>query len=166
MLEQRVTDIIRKPLNDLGYEVVQVRWQANGKYNTLQILAERLDGERLSVGDCQDISRNISAVLDVEDIIDSRYNLEVSSPGVDRPLTQLKDFQKYQGFTARFQLKVGAPLEGTEFVRRKFKADIIEVSDDGIIKLVSEDKHNLQTEFSNIESAKLVLTDALLKAKI
>ena len=166
MIEQKVTEIITKPLETLGFELVQVKWLSDGKRFTMQIFVDKKDGERLSVADCETITKSISTLLDVENVFDGRYFLEVSSPGIDRPLVKLKDFVKYTGFVAKFTLKNGVELEGTEFIRRKLKATIVKVSENGNIELETDDKHKLTTNFDNIDTAKLVLTDELIKAKI
>lgn len=166
MIEQKVTDIIEKPLEALGYGLVQVKWLSDGKRFTLQIFADKQDGERLAVSDCEVITKSISALLDVENVFDGRYFLEVSSPGIDRPLVKIADYKKYTGFVAKFILRNGVELAGTEFIRRKLKAKIISITDEGKIELLTDDNHSTITNFDNIDSAKLVLTEELIKAKI
>ena len=111
-IERRMAEIITPVIEDLGYELVRVRLMS-GKTHTLQIMAERPEGG-IEVDDCGKISTAVSAVLDVEDPITDAYTLEVSSPGIDRPLTRLKDFDVWEGFEAR--------LETTELIdgRRRF----------------------------------------------
>lgn len=101
-LTRRIQELIEPSLEDMGYEVVRVLYRS-GENATLQIMAERKDDQPMNVDDCADISRVVSALLDVDDPITEAYNLEVSSPGIDRPLTRLKDFDRFRGFVARVE---------------------------------------------------------------
>src|ERR1700733_12733059 len=106
-LEHRIAEMIEPSLDGMGYELVRVLMQ--GRQNpVLQVMAERKDGAGMTVEDCADISRQISALLDVDDPIAGAYSLEVSSPGIDRPLTRPKDFEAYAGFEAK--LETNEPL--------------------------------------------------------
>ena len=154
---ERIEGLITPTIAAMGYEIVRVHL-SGGRRPVLQVMAERLDGAAMSVDDCADISRTVSALLDVEDPISGAYNLEVSSPGIDRPLTRLKDFARYAGFEARIETK--GLIDG----RRRFK---------GILKGVTGETVRLEVEgglaelpFGGILRAKLVLTDALMAAGV
>ena len=139
-----------------GYEIVRLRLMAGKAQRRLQIMAETPDGEMV-VEDCARLSRAVSAVLDAADPITGEYLLEVSSPGVDRPLTRLKDFAAYEGHEARIELDRLA--EG----RKRFKGRLAGVEADSVaIDLEGED-HTALVPFDWIVEAKLTLTDALLK---
>ena len=154
---ERIERLIAPTIAAMGYDIVRVHL-SGGRRPVLQIMAERVDAVPMSVDDCTDISRTVSAVLDVEDPIAGAYNLEVSSPGIDRPLTRLKDFERYAGFEARIETK--GLIDG----RRRFK---------GILKGVAGETVRLEVEgglaelpFDGILRAKLVLTDALMAADV
>lgn len=149
--------LIEPSMEDLGFELVRVI--LTGGYNpTLQIMADRRDGKPMTVEDCTAISRQVSAIMDVEDPIEGHYVLEVSSPGIDRPLTRLKDFDRFKGHQARVELKL--LTDG----RRRFKAEIIGPKGDGDVEF-DADGDRFQVEFGLIQKAKLVLTDALIAAR-
>ena len=107
----------------MGYELVRVHYGSGSGRPTLQIMAERLDRQPMTVDDCAEISRNISALLDVEDPLEDAYLLEVSSPGIDRPLIRPADYERFAGFEARLELT--RPIEG----RRRFRGRIGELAD-------------------------------------
>jgi len=139
-----------------GYEIVRLRLMG-GADRRLQIMAERPDGH-MEVSDCAALSRAISDVLDAADPIAGEYMLEVSSPGVDRPLTRLKDFQANQDMAVRLELDRLA--EG----RKRFKGVLAGVEDqDVLIDLEGEVEHTARVPFAWIVDAKLVLTDELMK---
>ncbi|MEM7269492.1 MAG: ribosome maturation factor RimP, partial [Pseudomonadota bacterium] len=100
-MDRRIADIIAPMTGALGFELVRVRVMG-GDTPTVQVMAEKPDGT-MEVDDCAELSRNISAVLDVEDPIDSEYTLEVSSPGIDRPLTRAEDFERWAGWKAKLE---------------------------------------------------------------
>ncbi|MBV6634147.1 MAG: ribosome maturation factor RimP [Alphaproteobacteria bacterium] len=154
----KVATIIEPALEDMGYELVRVQLQG-GKRPVLQIMADRADGASMTVDDCADISRAISAVLDVEDPIPDAYHLEVSSPGIDRPLTRLKDYVNYAGFQAKVELFHHATTEPGG--RRKFSGTIIGTQDDDAVVLEMEEGE-IALPFNGIQKAKLILTDALI----
>src|SRR5258708_25130091 len=116
----KVEDLLAPVLEALGYGIVRVQLHS-GRRATLQIMAERRDGAAMSVDDCAQISRAASALLDVEDPITGAYDLEVSSPGIDRPLTRLQDFERFAGFEAK--LETDRLLDG----RRRFRGRILGV---------------------------------------
>ena len=157
-LEQRIARIIEPVANDLGYSLVRVRMtQENGL--TLQIMAEDGNG-RFNITDCERLSKDVSPVLDVEDPIDREYHLEVSSPGIDRPLVRARDFATYIGHEAKVEL--ADLLDG----RKRFRGLIAAVDDEAVtIKLPDAPKGedpNHRLPFIMLAEAKLVMTDALL----
>ena len=154
--DDKVTAIITPVIEDLGYELVRVTLGGSDR-PILQIMAERPDGTML-VDDCAKISRELSAVLDVEDPIGGEYSLEVSSPGMDRPLTRMKDFVRFSGFEARIESH--HPKVGPSGDQRRFKGRM-RVEDDKIIMVV--DGREYSFDFDEIAKAKLVLTDDLIK---
>ncbi|HUE44706.1 MAG TPA: ribosome maturation factor RimP [Aestuariivirgaceae bacterium] len=159
---RRVAGVIEPTLQSLGLRLVRVKFTGG----TLQIMAERPDGT-MTVDDCAALSRAVSPVLDVEDPIQGSYTLEVSSPGIDRPLVRLEDFERWAGHLARIELK--APLSPDQGFgsRRRFRGTI-EAREGGTIKLVlppngkPEEPTEVTLDFDNISDAKLVLTDELL----
>jgi ribosome maturation factor RimP len=157
-LEQRIAHIVEPVANDLGYALVRVKvTQDNGC--TLQIMAEDAHG-RFTIADCERLSKDVSPVLDVEDPIDREYHLEVSSPGIDRPLVRARDYRTYIGHEAKVEL--ADALEG----RKRFRGEIAAVTDDTVtIRLPdaprdSDPDHVLP--LVAIAEAKLVMTDKLL----
>ncbi|CAO3372028.1 ribosome maturation factor RimP [Azospirillum sp. YIM DDC1] len=151
----RIEQIITPSVEAMGYELVRVQL-TGGQRMVLQVMAERADGAPMTVEDCADISRAISAVLDVEDPIKSAYTLEVSSPGIDRPLTRLKDFERFAGFEAKLETRLA--VDG----RKRFKG-MLKGVEDGLVCIESE-QGAARLEFDNILRAKLVLTDELIRA--
>ena len=145
------------PIEAMGYELVRVL-VTGGRRPTLQIMAEKADGSGMSVDDCARISRTISAVLDVEDPISGEYTLGVSSPGIDRPLTRLKDFRRYAGFEARVDL--AAPVDG----RKRFNGRLLGVDDAERVLVETEPGVREALPFEGIARAKLILTDELVAA--
>jgi ribosome maturation factor RimP len=159
---RRVADVIEPTLQSMGLRLVRVKFTGG----TLQIMAERPDGT-MTVDDCAALSRAVSPVLDVEDPIQGSYTLEVSSPGIDRPLVRLVDFERWAGHLARIELKAPlAPDQGFGS-RRRFRGTI-EAPEGDTIRLVlppdgkPEDPTEVRLDFDNISDAKLVLTDELL----
>jgi ribosome maturation factor RimP len=153
MLAERIAKLITPAIEAMGFDLVRV--QVSGSQRpTLQIMAEPANGRVMSVDDCADISRAISAVLDVEDPIAGAYSLEVSSPGIDRPLTRPKDYERFLGHEAK--VETTAPLDG----RKRFKGPIKSVDANAVELTV--DGADLRIPFAAIHKAKLVLTDALI----
>lgn len=155
--ENRVAELIAPVIADLGFELVRVKLLqgASGRSQTLQIMAERPDGT-MNVDGCAKISRAVSALLDVEDPIRGEYVLEVSSPGIDRPLVRLQDFDKYAGFVAK--VETSEPIDG----RRRFRGLLKGIEGSNI--LLEGDDVVYTIAFDTIEKAKLVLTDELIAA--
>jgi ribosome maturation factor RimP len=151
-IDRRIAGIVAPTIEGMGFEPVRIRLMS-GKRTTLQIMAERPDGG-IEVEDCAKISRAVSAVLDVEDPISGEYSLEVSSPGIDRPLTRLKDFERYEGYEVR--VETAELIDG----RRRFKG-LLEGVEDGEV-LIAIPEGTIGLEFDMISDAKLVLTDALI----
>lgn len=159
-LEEQIYNIIEGPLNHIGFNIVRLRLlnRSSGAHNMkiLEILIERMDDAKVSIGDCKNASTHISAVLDVEDIIDSKYNLEVSSAGIERPLVKISDFVRFKNNVA--EIKLHNAMEGT----KKYQGKIIEVIKDQISLEVNKNKI-IEISFDNIKDAKLVLTDELFR---
>ena len=152
-IDRRMAEIITPVIEDMGFELVRVRLMS-GKTTTLQIMADKPDGG-IEVDDCADISQAVGAVLDVEDPILDEYTLEVSSPGIDRPLTRLKDFEMFEGYEAK--IETSEMIDG----RRRFKGELAGVEDDEVLINVAEGTIGLK--FDWLSDAKLVLTDDLIK---
>ena len=152
-IDRRVTEIIAPVIEDMGYEVVRVRLMS-GKDTVLQIMAQKPDGT-IEVDDCAEISTAVSAVLDVEDPILDQYNLEVSSPGIDRPLTRLKDFAQWEGFEAK--IETDELIDG----RRRFKGPLAGIEGDEVLITIAEGTIGLKFEW--LSDAKLILTDDLIR---
>ena len=152
-LERRIETIVEPTASGMGYELVRV---AMGKGGTLQIMIDRADGAPIGVDDCALLSRALSAVLDVEDPIPTAYTLEVSSPGIDRPLTRPKDYVRWAGHVAR--LETAAPIDG----RRRFKGTLIGIEGD-TVKLRLDDGVEAAVPLPAIAKAKLELTNQLIE---
>ena len=140
----------------VGYEIVRLRLAGGEHVRSLQIMAERDDGTML-VADCTALSRALSEVLDAADPIHGEYTLEVSSPGIDRPLTRLKDFETYAGYEARIELD---RLAGN---RRRFKGALAGVEDGQVAIALEGEEEAALVPFAWISDAKLVITDQLMK---
>ena len=138
-----------------GYEIVRLRLMG-GTTRRLQIMAERPDGD-MNVEDCTRLSRAISEVMDAADPISGEYTLEVSSPGIDRPLTRLKDFEAYEGLEARIELDRLAEN------RKRFKGVLAGVEGDNVGIDLEGEEETAMVPFAWIVEAKLVLTDELMK---
>ena len=139
-----------------GYEIVRLRMMGGQQRRTLQIMAEDANGDMV-VEDCAILSRAISQVLDAADPIAGEFVLEVSSPGVDRPLTRLKDFAAFEGYEAKIELDRIA--EG----RKRFRGILAGVEDDNVAIDLEGEEHTALLPFAWITDAKLNLTDELLK---
>ncbi|MDJ0608199.1 MAG: ribosome maturation factor RimP [Kiloniellales bacterium] len=150
-----VEQLISAPLEALGYAIVRVLLSGDRRAK-LQVMVERLDGAAVTVDDCAAASREISAHLDVADPIRSAYVLEVSSPGIDRPLTRLDDFARFAGFEARLETRM--PIEG----RRRFRGTLLGLDRDSI-RLATE-TGEVSLPFGDLAKAKLLLTDDLIAA--
>lgn len=158
-IDRRLADLLGPVIEGLGYELVRIRLMGgHGKVQrTLQIMADKPDGG-IGVEDCSIISTAVSAVMDVEDPIEENYVLEVSSPGIDRPLTRLKDFEMWAGWEAR--------IETTELIegQRRFKGELKGV-EDGEVLIEIDQKGGaviIGLQFDWLSDAKLILTDELI----
>lgn len=152
-MDQRLASIITPVIEDLGFELVRVRLMG-GNTAILQIMAERPEGG-IEVDDCAAISTAVSATLDVEDPIEDNYTLEVSSPGIDRPLTRLKDFDLWETYVAK--------LETTQLIdgRKRFKGTLAGTEGDEV--LIEIEEGTIGLKFDWLSDAKLVLTDDLIR---
>lgn len=155
-LQERLEQLISPSLVAMGYDLVRVQFQGKTR-PTLQVMAERKDGASMTVDDCTDISRALSALLDVDDPIAAAYVLEVSSPGIDRPLTRTRDFTEWAGFETKVDTIVG--VDG----RKRFRGELLGLDEQGQVKLMTE-TGEVAIPMADIRSAKLVLTDELIKA--
>jgi ribosome maturation factor RimP len=153
----RLLELLGPVAEAAGYEIVRLRLMGGEQQRRLQIMAERaIDGDMM-VEDCAKLSRAISEVMDAADPIAGEYVLEVSSPGVDRPLTRLKDFTTYEGHEARLELDRMA--EG----RKRFRGALAGVEGDNVAIDLEGEEHTALVPFAWIIEAKLVLTDELMK---
>ena len=139
----------------MGLEVVRIRMMG-GRTPTLQIMVEKSEGGT-DVEDCASFSRAISPLRDVHDVVDAKYHLEVSTPGIDRPLTRAKDFASWIGHLAKVELQI--PIEG----RRRFQGEITS-ENDGVVTLQLDDGLELEAEVAGMSKASLVLTEELISA--
>ncbi len=151
-IDRRLATIVAPVIEGMGFELVRLRLMG-GRRALLQIMAERPEGG-IEIEDCAKISRAVSAVLDVEDPISAEYTLEVSSPGIDRPLTRLKDFERYEGYEVK--LETAEAIDG----RRRFRGALAGVQDGEVLIEIPEGTIGLS--FDLLADAKLVLTDALV----
>lgn len=158
--EARIANIVEPAIRGLGYRLVRVKLSAmNG--TTLQIMAERPDGT-MNVDDCEIVSRDLSPLLDVEDPIDREYHLEVSSPGIDRPLVRRSDFETWGGHLAKIELE--QMLDG----RKRFRGKLAGMEGDSVRVALekAEDGTVAVVPLAAIAEAKLVLTDDLIKESL
>lgn len=155
----QVRTIVAPSLEAMGYEVVRVLMTGGEHRPQLQIMAERIDRRGMTVEDCAEISRAVSAILDVEDPIKTAYTLEVSSPGIDRPLTRPVDYERFLGHEARLETRV--PIDG----RKRFRGVLAGIEGETVL-LRSEEigEEPVRLPFAEIQRAKLLLTDALIDA--
>ncbi len=155
-MDRRLADIVIPVIEGMGFELVRIRLMG-GNTRTLQIMADRPDGG-IEVDDCGEISIAVSAILDVEDPIEENFILEVSSPGIDRPLTRLKDFEMWKGWESR--------IETTELVdgRRRFKGTLSGVEGEEVLITIEEagEPVTIGLQFDWLADAKLILTDELI----
>ncbi len=154
-LEGRIAEIIVEPLEAQGYELVRVQVMGT-EAPTVQIMADRADDAPFTLDDCTAVSHLLSAVLDVEDPISSAWTLEVSSAGIDRPLTRTKDFVRYAGFEAKIELNFPGPNG-----RKRFTGVLVG-ADAETVQLKIETGEVIGLQRAEIKKAKLVLTDALI----
>ncbi len=156
-IDERILALVEPVAEDLGLNVVRIRVMS-GKRKTVQIMAERKSDGLMEVSNCESLSREVSALLEVEDPISDAYVLEVSSPGLDRPLTDLRDFETYSGYLARLELD--RLVEG----RKRFRGVLAGVDGENIEIDLDHEDDTAQIPFSWISEAKLLITDDLIKA--
>ena len=158
-----LTALIAPEVKALGYDLVRVAMVGGTSDPTLQVMAERADTRQLALGDCETISRRLSELLDTmeaegRDPIPGGYRLEVSSPGIDRPLTRLKDYDDWKGHEAR------VTLTETQGGRKQITGTLCGTGERDIVHVTGKDGKDYPIPFSSIASAKLLLTDALISA--
>lgn len=156
--EDRLLALIEPAAADLGYEIVRIRVMG-ARRKTLQIMAETPDG-RMNSGDCEKLSRGLSPLLDAEDPMTGEYYLEVSSPGIDRPLTRLQDFERWAGWQAKLELD--RLVEG----RKRWTGVLAGIEDDNVCLDVEGEEDTALIPFAWIATAKLVLTDELIRESL
>lgn len=150
----RIAEIIEPSINALGFELVRISIMGKDT-QILQIMADRADGQgSINVENCAEISRTVSALLDVEDPISGAYTLEVSSPGIDRPLSRRKDFENWRGFEAKVEMVVA--VDG----RRRFSGKLDGIENDAVALIVDGERELLP--LADIAKSKLVLSDELI----
>jgi ribosome maturation factor RimP len=150
--EEKVAALVEQAVSDLGYRLVRVRHWARDR--VLQIMAERREGG-MSLDDCETLSRALSPLLDVADPIAGEYDLQVSSPGIDRPLVELEDFERFAGHEAK--LETAQMIEG----RRRFRGMLVGVEGEAVKIAIPEGETTIP--FASLSNAKLVLTDKLIE---
>jgi ribosome maturation factor RimP len=158
-LDQRLADIIEPVLVDLGFRLIRVRMM-NQNGATMQVMAERDDGT-MTVQDCEEVSMAISPVLDVEDPVDKEYHLEVSSPGIDRPMVRKSDFVRWQGHLVKCETSILIDN------RKRFRGKIVEAGADGFTlerdQVAYGEEQKVTIPFTALSDAKLILTDDLIR---
>jgi ribosome maturation factor RimP len=152
---RQITEVIEPTMRDLGFEVVRIL-MTGGQRPTVQVMVEPVGRGSMTVDDCARLSHAISALLDVADPIAGTYRLEVTSPGIDRPLVRRADFERFAGHEAR--LETDTPIDG----RRRFRGRLVGVIDDDVCLQLPEGEQRIP--YGMVKKAKLVLTDDLLAA--
>lgn len=155
-MDARILAIAEPVAEDLGLDIVRIRVQGN-KRTTVQIMAERKSDGLMEITDCEELSRALSAVLDVNDPLKEAYALEVSSPGIDRPLTALNQFARYEGFDAKIELD--RMVEG----RKRFKGVLAGVEDGAVGLDMEREEDTVFIPFEWIAEARLVMSDKLME---
>jgi ribosome maturation factor RimP len=152
-VEERVIALIEPTASQMGYRIVRVRLSGNRR-KRLQIMAERMTDGLMNVDDCGRLSRALSPVFDLEDPVQGEYDLEVSSPGIDRPLMRIEDFDRFKGHEAK--LETAAMIDG----RRRFKGTIERTEGDVIV--LATEQGEARVHLGQLSDARLVLTDKLI----
>ena len=153
-VEERVIALIEPTASGLGYRIVRVRLSGNRR-KRLQIMAERVADGQMGIDDCGRLSRALAPVFDLDDPVDGEYDLEISSPGIDRPLMRIEDFERFVGFDAK--LETAVPVNN----QRRWKGVIAAVDGDDIT--IATDQGEAKLKFSALSDARLVLTDKLIE---
>jgi ribosome maturation factor RimP len=151
----QIDTLIAPSLEAMGYRVVRIAF-TGGRRPTLQVMAERRDDRPMTVDDCEGISHAVSALLDVADPIPDAYQLEISSPGIDRPLVRREDYERFAGFEAKLEL--ARPMGG----RKRFRGRLLGVEGDAVELLLGD--ASVLLPLDAVARAKLVLTDELIAA--
>ena len=154
MRPDHITEFLKRPIEQLGYELVEVNISGS-KNPTLQIMIERKDRNNISLRDCEKVSRSLSTLIDVEDVISDQYTLEISSPGVERKLNSLKDYERFTGQDALIQLRV--PINNV----KKIRCTIRGITKDKRIKFLclddtNSDDHLINMSLQDIEKANIL----------
>ncbi len=157
-LAERLTSLVEPSLDAMGYALVRLHLSSSRR-PTLQVMAERRDGAPMSIDDCTNISRSLSAMLDMEDPIPSAYDLEVTSPGLDRPLVRPEDFDRFAGALA--MVETLRPMEG----RKKFKGRLLGRDGQGAVR-VAAPEGDVTIPLAEVSRAKLVPDDATITAAL
>jgi ribosome maturation factor RimP len=155
----RFYNIINPAIDDMGFRLIRVAFAGSDpkRGTILSISIEPKDGTKLKVDDCKPVSNELSALLDVADPINDAYVLEVGSAGLDRPLTDKKDFERFKGYEAKLECK-----RADENGQRKFRGFINETSEDGVT-IKTQDRGDIEITWQNLSMARLVASDQLLK---
>ena len=151
-LEMKIAELIEPVVQDLGFSLFSVHM--NGE--VLEIRAENPETRNLNLEECTTLSREISTILDVEDPISGRYRLELSSPGIDRPLRSPEDYEHYKGLEAK--VEIDPPIEG----QKRFRGFIVGMENENVV--LNTDQGEVAFPFQSVHKAKLVLTDDLIKS--
>ena len=154
---EAISELLAPALAARSYSLVRARLTTAGR-RTLQVMVERCGGEAIELKDCADVSRAVSALLDAKDPMEGPYQLEISSPGIDRPLMNAEDFRQYMGYDASIT------LNATRGRRTKLEGLIVDVADKAVKIQAEGSKKIVTVRRSDICDAKLVLTDSLIKA--
>ena len=154
----KITQTIEPSLTAMGYDIVQVKLADGSRRKTLTIMAERTDATPMGFDDCTEITRTVSALMEVEDPITGAYDLEVCSPGLDRPLTRLADYKRFAGLDAKVETMI--PVDG----RKRFRGIIKGASGD-TVTLVLPEKEEVSFAFTLIKGAKLNVSATMAPAK-
>ena len=155
---KNVTAIVVPIISSLGYVLVRLSVKGS-KSNTLQIMAERIDGT-MNVDDCAKISRALSVVLDVEGIMPDHYVLEISSPGIDRPLINFADYQRFINYMV--QIEMSSPVMG----RKRWKGKIVNIDSDNQVVFLQVEGNEVTLPYALIEQGQLIITDELIAASL
>lgn len=156
-LEEKIADIVRPAVNDLGYALYMVRVAGEDRGKIVQIMAENPETGLLGIDDCTKISRSVSMLMDVEDPISGAYTLEVSSPGIDRYLVEKRHFEAYKGFEVKIETK-----EPNDMGQKRFRGRIRNVNEGAVI--LDTQQGDVEISLESMHKAKLVLSDELIKA--
>lgn len=150
-LEQKIEGMLTLPLQELGVDIVRVKISGSQR-KVLEIMIERIDGEPVKMEDCVRVSRETSAFLDVDDPIDGSYSLEVTSPGLDRPLVKRTDYKRFEGHEVKLETFM------TKEDKKRFQGVLERVSDDGFVLVTTTPKGVVETEFeyTEVKKARLV----------